>query len=446
MDFFKKTISIFLIIYCAFCLLAFIVMPVKTNILAWLCAATFFAIIYFCSKVKNIYLFILPALVLKLAIDYFINYAPTSDYLDFYNGANLLLQGSKDYLQIGLFKDNPSLIPYMSFLALILNVFKTTYAISVINILFDILQAVAVYKVALCFLNKQNSKFVFLFMLFNPLMLMYTPVYTNQHISAMLIYFAIYLAIKQKPILYLSGILLAVSQSFRGSASLFLLVLLVFLLFEKHNLKKKFISILLLLLGYFLSLFIIDLVLKLSQLSPFGLKEHYPLWKFVLGTNASSQGMFDFSLYNKVFIEDFSKSLQVQKSIILQNISNVSALPKLFLQKIFHLQINFQQFEFVLSKSQASNEFWLFYASFERSVHYILIIMVGVSSFITYKGKKNLYYLPVMMFLAYVFAHILMEVQARYVYEIIGFMAIIASYCLNKFNLNFTTKTNNVIL
>lgn len=258
-------------------------------------------------KVKVLYfavgIFIL-AFVLKALVAVCFNAPPSSDFLNFYNAALKAASGDFSFASDKYF----SLWSYQSgivgYYAVLIKMFGSgILALKMVNCLFIAGVSVYIYLIARKIVSEKHARLIALLYLFYPATFFLASVLTNQHVSNFLILSGVYMFINRqkmpiKGILFSAGFI-ALGNAMRPQAIVVILAIVGSLLFEivtdirdkKTNIKliKTIFSFLLI---YIIMNQGLSFGVKQIGLNDNGLKNTFPLYKFVVGLNDKTNGTY----------------------------------------------------------------------------------------------------------------------------------------------------------
>jgi hypothetical protein len=190
---------------------------------------------------------------------------------------------------------------------------------------------------------------------------------------------------------------------------------------------------------------IISMLFSHTGISPDGLKNNDPLWKFVVGLNAEQNGTYstaDERLLNYGYM-DPQKRTELEKSIIYERVTSLRNLVKLPFVKIGKLWADYQPDWFTFPKKTGTQFNYLGwsvsfddaierYRHFERAIFYFLAAAAfwGICRFTASRDPSDAKRLLMLIFGAYTFVHLLVEVQPRYLYFLSGILVIFSAAVL----------------
>lgn len=342
---------------------------------------------------------------------------------------------------------------FVMYLALVIKIFGSHLIfLKIFEILFMSLTNVFVYKIASKVYTKKIgiiSSIIYSLLFFN---IAGSSIINNQHFSTLLVILSIYFFIKDKCFYYvLSGILVGIANIIRPSSIIILISFCLFLLWKLliNNFKtwKTFlIGFLLIILSAFSTMKIFDYsLLNLNVVPTSTLSSNAKYFKFVLGIHGNGiyniptetaektqvyfdlqKLNFDYELYNnecKNFI--VNKFTQNTK----ETFGHIKNKMLVFCGEEDN-QIGFSGNKVQNSKSYIFIKYYGYVQYFLLIVFSLLTVIINVKESKFYNTKNNLYQTQILfeiVFILYFCAHLLIEVQPRYIYDQYLMLAFIAS-------------------
>lgn len=287
-----------------------------------LAIALFAAVLFFVNKFKighfSVFLFLL-ALVLRIGVVIAVPTPPVSDFEVLLGASQQMIAGKGDYINTSYFQAWPYQIGFAFFQSLLLRIWNDVLFLKILNSVLAAATCVLVYKIACEFASDKASQCAALIYCFLPFPFFYVTVLSNQFVSSFLIYLGLYILISEKikineQIKYLIfGVLLAIANLLRPESiiPLFATVLYLVISLKKDNLKRNLLNILILLVVYYGTFKLFECLFVVTGVSPLGLGNNDPLWKFVAGFNHSTHGQYsgnDWELLKTTSAMDLIKS------------------------------------------------------------------------------------------------------------------------------------------
>ncbi|HIS38481.1 MAG TPA: hypothetical protein IAB45_03115 [Candidatus Onthousia faecavium] len=162
-----------------------------------------------------------------------------------------------------------------------------------------------------------------------------------------------------------------------------------------------------------------------TDISPNGLKNMNPTWKFVLGFNYETSGMYS-SSDAKIYAIDQDKA----KEIVKERLSEWEKIPVLFLKKIKILWFNS---DLSWSLGYLENKTLVNVLTVINQIFIIILDLLALLSvpLLFKKNRSNIQVLITLILFVYFGVYLLIEVMPRYAYPLQAFMLILASISLN---------------
>ena len=381
---------------------------------------------------KFIIFLFLFSFIIRLGVIVLVETPIISDFKMMYDSALEIVNGTDSYKSMSYFITWGYQMGHVLYQAVLLNIINSVFFLKFVNCIFTSLTVVFVYLISRRICSDRSAKIssvlysIFLF----PLLL--NTVLTNQFLPVLLILIALYILLninfKKKFIVssVVVGILLGLSNIFRSETIVIIFSILLyfgFLFITKVDWKKLIISFLIIFMGYYVVFNGTSLLLKATGVSPSGLDILNSSWKFVVGFNYESNGMYtdeDASLY--------SRDSEAADKEAIKRITQFEKIPLHFLKKTKILWFNSD-----LSWSISMNEVYYKTLNIINQLWIILFNILDVCStfrFIKLKFYKE-HVLMCLILLVYFGVYLLIEVMPRYAYSLQVFEAIIIGVSLD---------------
>lgn len=381
---------------------------------------------------KFIVFIFLFSFVLRLGVIVLVETPVISDFKLMYDAALEIVNGTDSYKSMSYFITWGYQMGHVLYEAFLLSIINSIFFLKIINCIITSLTVVFVYLISrrICSeISARISSILYSIFLF-PLLL--NSVLTNQFLPVLLILIAIYILLninfKKKFIIssVVVGILLGFSNIFRSETIVIVFSILLyfgFLFITKVDWKKLIISFLIIFMGYYVVFNGTSLLLKVTGVSPSGLDILNSSWKFVVGFNYESNGMYtdeDAALY--------SRDSEAADKEAIKRIMQFKKIPLHFLKKTKVLWFNSD-----LSWSISEDESYYKTLNIINQLWIILFNILAVCSafkFIKLKFNKE-HVLVCLILLVYFGVYLLIEVMPRYAYSLQVFEAIIIGVSLD---------------
>lgn len=396
--------------------------------------------------------------ILKLFVVLYFDTKPISDFELILNAAKGLNNGDFSYLGTDYFSRWAYQSVFMAYEAGVLKL-SSVFVLKLLNIIYMTGTDILVFLIAGKLFSKRSAAFASFFYLIYPAPVLLSTVLTNQHLSAMLIYAGIYLflncdgkSVWKKAIS--AGTLVSLGNAIRPDGIIALISVLLcaaaYFTARRNDNKDKY-RVIKMTSGFLAAYFIISAaasygVVK-SGLNPAGLSNGDPLWKFVVGLNRDTSGVYsdeDASLYR---ITD----LNVRRGKYLETIKERLILsPKEFLSFMLtknrvmwaamedtewalsglNLNLSFR----VLGWELTLNEVLAVFLRADKIIYLFTWILFFISVCTIGKRGPDFGHMLLMLFvITYICALFAVEIQVRYRYLIMPAVFILGSGALETF-------------
>lgn len=381
---------------------------------------------------KFIIFLFLFSFIIRLGVILLVDTPIISDFKVMYDAALEIVNGTDSYKSMGYFITWGYQMGHVLYQAFLLSIINSAFFLKIVNCIITSLTVVFVYLISRRICSERSAKIssilysIFLF----PLLL--NSVLTNQFLPVLLILIALYILLninfKKKFVIssVIVGILLGLSNIFRSETIVIvfsILLYFVFLFITKVDWKKLIISFLIIFMGYYVVFNGTSLLLKATNVSPSGLEILNSSWKFVVGFNYESNGMYtdeDAAIY--------SRDSEAADKEAINRIMQFEKIPLHFLKKTKILWFNSD-----LSWSISMDEVYYKVLNIINQIWIILFNILAVCSafkFIKFKFEKE-HVLMCLILLVYFGVYLLIEVMPRYAYSLQVFEAIIIGISLD---------------
>ena len=381
---------------------------------------------------KFIVFIFLFSFIIRLGVILLVDTPIISDFKMMYDAALEIVNGTDSYKSMGYFITWGYQMGHVLYQAFLLNIVNSVFFLKIVNCIITSLTVVFVYLISKRICSERSAKIssilysIFLF----PLLL--NTVLTNQFLPVLLILIALYILLninfKKKFVIssVIVGILLGLSNIFRSETIVIvfsILLYFVFLFITKVDWKKLIVSFLIIFMGYYVVFNGTSLLLKATNVSPSGLDILNSSWKFVLGFNYETSGM-----YSNEDAAIYAGDSDAAKKEAINRIMQFEKIPLHFLKKTKILWFNSD-----LSWSISMDEVYYKTLNVINQLWIILFNILAVCSafrFIKFKFEKE-HVLMCLILLVYFGVYLLIEVMPRYAYSLQVFEAIIIGISLD---------------
>lgn len=367
-------------------------------------------------KIKRFTLFlILFSFITKLVSIFFIKTPLIADYILMYDTAlHFLKEGIHTPIH-SYFNTWGYQLFHVFYEAVALSIFNSITFLKVLNCIYSTVITVFMYFIVKKLTSEKTARITSLLYSISLYPLYLNTVLGNQQLALMLALIAIYILLYSKRNLksmIIIGILLALSHLERNEGIIYLLSSIIYLFITndgvKNFLKNSFV---ILLCFIFVTQIASFSVIKLG-INEIGFKNANPEWKFLLGFNFNTNGMYDGN--DEVYLQD----LNAEKKEVLNRVTNLKKLPNLFYNKI-KIQFLYDDFGSSFDKFDTSSKISNLKTTifnYIKCINIFIIILAFIGVFKN-KGVKKESYFFILNFLAFFGVYMLIEICARYYYN-----------------------------
>lgn len=376
-----------------------------------------------------IFLFSL-SLIIRLIYILYIDTPIISDFKTMYDASLELLNGTSNYKTSPYFLLWGYQMGHVFYQYLLLSIFNNVTFLEIINCIITSFTVVLIYLISKMYTSSFSSKLISNLYLFFPFPLFINSLLSNQQLPLLLILLAIYLLLNIDYNKYifrciLIGFILAISNTLRSEAIIILFSIFIFYIFlmNKIGFKKTIISFAIIFITYFSVFKGISYTFKISGISPNGLNNMNPAWKFVLGFNYNTNGMYsdsDASIY--------SKDPTLARNEVINRIKQYKKIPPLFLKKTKILWFNS---DLSWSIGHIPNTYFYKITNIINQCFIIIFIILSLISIKKIFTFNPVYTLCFIILSVYFSVYLLIEVMPRYAYNLQAFLAILSSFGLD---------------
>ncbi|EGD46376.1 hypothetical protein Cpap_0315 [Ruminiclostridium papyrosolvens DSM 2782] len=399
---------------------------------------------------------------------------PVSDFKTFYDCAVALQSGNKSWSKWTYFSDWAYQTGPITYYAILIKIFGTgLLPLKLCNCAFMAGTNTLIYLIARKITNEYAARSVALLYVFYPAPYFLASVLTNQHFAAFMFYATIYVLMISKFNFWvralLGGIIAALGNAVRPLGTVIIAAAIVWCIIELIRTKKVVTIglVLIMMVTYSTALWGISSYLIHEDISPYGLSNNFPLWKFVVGLNEKTSGQYSLEDQSNIFyIDDKHMRDTIAKATIKERI-NIG--PKRMLkfmvkkQEVMWGSMDTLRWGFYIYKNKQlvpPEDLKIIENRLLKTekVYYLfalLVLALGTISLIRQKKNINSVALYVILLLmGYFFVHMLIEVQVRYRYfALISVFILLAygvQYLVDKYavlkNKKYTFKASKLLL
>jgi len=384
------------------------------------------------TKIKNFALFLfIYSFIVRIITVILLKTPIESDFKILYDASIKLLNGDLSFNELPYFKLWGYQIGQVVYQAGLLRICNNVIFLKIINCLISSGTVVLVYLICKELFKEKTSRAVSLLYSLFLFPILFNSVLSNQILSTFLTYLAIYILFAKKFDNWhvfvrhiIVGLLFGLANIIRPEGIVILATIIIFyiLTLKKKQLKETLKKVCSILFSYYTVTTLASLVLIITNISPIGLKNNDPLWKFVLGFNHETVGMY--STNDEYASGDKKIEIQLIKE---RTIESVEKVPILFVKKVRNFwftsdiywsnnyleqeEINILGFKF---NGSSVNEIL---NKYNKYIYYFMYICMFVGIYKTRKDdKRDLSKFLTILVCAYIGVYLLIEIMPRYAY------------------------------
>ena len=378
-------------------------------------------------KIKNFAFFlVLFSFITKLIAVIVLKIPLRGDYYLMYHASKAVLKGDLSFANDGYFGVFGYQLFNVFYQALILKIFKYGFTLKVLNCIYSSVITLLIYKISKKVSNEKAARISSLIYLIALYPIYLNTIYGNQQLSLMLILLGVYLALEKDnklKYLLLAGLLIGIGNLERAEGIIYLVSLGIYLFISSSKIKiflKKIIPVVLI---YVLITTSASLIITKTNISKIGFKNANPYWKVLCGLSYEHSGKFNYD-DETAFIHN--KNSEIKE--IKRRLTDYKTLPGLFYRKIKvqYLYDDIDQTFQVNNTKQFSGLILTIILNYIRTIN-ILTILIAFIGQIKRKKREKWELFIIINFLLYFAAYLIIEVNARYYYNIQVDIVILAS-------------------
>lgn len=384
----------------------------------------------------------LISFLLRLLVVVFINAPIISDFKTMYDASLELLNHIDNYKSSPYFLLWAYQMGHVIYQSILLKIVNNVLLLKIINSLVTSFSIVLVFLICKRVVKERYAKIISIIYMIFPFPLLLNNVLTNQFVPITLTLFAIYLLIKINYDKYVGksiiiGILIGVGNILRSEGIVFIFSIFlytIFLTLKKYDLKKVCCSFFLILISYLFIFNSVSILLEKTNISPNGLNNMNSNWKFVLGFNYETNGM-----YSNSDASSYASDKEKSKEVVVERLKDFKKIPSLFIKKTKILWFN-SDLSWSLGHLENKKIYDMINALNQLFIISILLLdVIGFYSII----KNNIFKLSrtaiicTIILMTYFFVYLLIEVMPRYAYSLQAFEMVLAGIGLEFMNNKF---------
>ncbi len=297
--------------------------------------------------------------------------------------------------------------------AAMLSIWNSATFLKILNCLYATGITVLIYQIVKKWGSESSARITSLLYAISLYPLYLNTILGNQQLALFLALLAIYLLLYKKQTsrnILLVGILLALSHLERNEGIIYLLTTIIYLFLNKKSTRQALQNILLVSISFFVITQLSSQAIIHLQINTIGFGNANPEWKFLLGFNEQSNGVYDEQ------DEFYAQDLTIQHEELIKRITNIKVLPKLFYNK---LKIQFLYADFGAT-FDTLNEGKLNFLkemskNYVRVMNFFIIACAFLGTFAKEKKKETSFFS--INALLFVGVYLLIEICARYYFN-----------------------------
>lgn len=386
---------------------------------------------------KKVFLIILVAVAFAVRLIWILSVSTVveSDYILMYDSALKGAVGNFSFSSNSYYLQWAYQMGFTLYQSLIISVFgKDTFVLKLINCMISTGTTILVYKIAEAVFNEKAGRAAsVLYALYLPTVIV-NSVLTNQILAAFLFYLAFYLFLTDEQgriyIYFFVGALFAMGQFIRPLA---MFVLPCFVLYELIEFvikkeKRRIFGILITLTAYFVLMALAGNILVFQKISPYGLENREPYWKFVIGLNSETTGQYsdeDASYVQKFALgEDRNKA---ELEMIRERTEHKQQLLLLMLNKYSEMWGTRDSTVYWSANVDVKN-LMKNVGAYEQAMYIVLCFLAFIATFALFWQRNNKLYFIMILLLLYMAVHLFIEIQTRYRDFVLPVILVFAGY------------------
>ena len=385
-----------------------------------------------CSHKFVIFLFFFFLLIRVVAVC-LIHTPVISDFKTMYDASLELVHHTDSYKSSIYFLNWAYQMGHVIYQSFLLSIINSVLFLKIVNCVISSFTVVFIYLISKELSNKKAAGIIGIIYSVFLFSLLLNTVLTNQILPMLLLLIAIYIWIKQKNItvrnFIIIGVLLAFSNMLRSEIIVvitgFILYFLFLMFIKKKDKKKLLVSLLCIIMSYVVLTQGTSYVLKATNISPNGLENTNPAWKFLEGLNVKTNGM-----YSEDDSIKYSHSREKTEKALKKRIQeDYLEFPKLFLKKIKVVWLN-SDLSWSLGHIEDQEKVQPYVIVNQFFIYFFFIMSLLSIITIFKKIYKNPQFLITFILIVYFGVYLLIEVMPRYAYSLQILEAILASVTL----------------
>lgn len=422
-----------LFFYCGIFLLALMILCGNLENGILLTLASFLIIYLFVSKVKfkNFSIFlILFCLITKILAIFIIRTPIVGDFVLMYDTAkHIVMEGiytpKHPYFNVWGYQ-----LFHVFYEAVALSIWNSAVFLKILNCIYSTIITVLIYLISRKFTSEKTGRIVSLLYAISLYPIYLNTILGNQQLSLMIALWAVYLFLYKNnslKMMAIIGILFGISHLERNEGIVYLLTSLIYLFFTSSNMKDSFSKVIVLLLCFFAVTKGSSLLVMRLGINEIGFGNANPEWKFLLGFNSKTYGMYD------IDDEAYLGNLDLEHQEVINRMTDLKKWPSLFYNKI-KIQFLYNDFGKAFDQDYSSS-----FASHMKEAIFnyirmsniviIFFAFLGLYKNHNFKQEGSFFLINFLLFFG---IFMLIEICARYYYNPQVTLFILASFGIER--------------
>lgn len=380
-------------------------------------------------KIKNFVLFlVIFSFITKLIAVIVLKIPLRGDYYLMYHASKSVLKGDLSFTTDPYFGVFGYQLFNVFYQALILKIFKFSFVLKILNCIYSTIITVLIYKISRKISNEKAAKISSLIYTVTLYPIYLNTIFGNQQLSLMLILLGVYFILEKDnniKYLLLGGLLIALGHLERAEGIIYIMTLAVYFFVTSKKILPFIKKIVPIVLVYFVVTISASTLIIKTNINKIGFKNANPYWKVLCGLSYEHSGKFNYDDETN-YIHD--KDLEIKE--IKNRLTDFKTLPGLFYRKIKvqYLYDDIDQTFQVNNTKQFGGIILNVILNYIRVINILTILFVMYGQIKKRKEKRDKWELFIIInFLLYFVAYLLIEVNARYYYNIQVDMVILSS-------------------
>lgn len=392
---------------------------------------SFLLVFLFTKKVpiKNFPLFLfLFSFITRIVAILLVEIPIQSDYYIMYDAAISVIHGDFSFGKSFYFSNWGYQLGHVFYQALMLRIWNDVLFLKILNCVYSSVIVLFVYLLLKKVVSENSSRMMSLIYSISLYPIYLNMTLSNQPLSLMLTLMGIYFLFHKKYNwihLLIAGILIGLGNIERPEGIVYLLTIFLYYVFTLKDVKLIFKNTAIVVISSLLITNFVSFAFIKSGVSEIGLKNTNSYWKFLLGFN------YDYHGKNNPADNQYGNSLQKEKEVLFERMTDVKRIPGLFYHKL-QIQWLYSDLKFNFNESHTSkisNNMMGIVMNYMKVINLLVICLAFIGILVQIRRKNveksqftNPLYPHIDLFfminlLVYFGVYLLIEVNARYYYN-----------------------------